>query len=116
MVRLLGDENFNDNILQGVLDHSSAIVFLRVRAAGLESKTDDVVLEWAAENGYVVVSHDANTMIHEANKRIQAGLSCPGLLIIKVQMPYREAIDELVMAAICGDPADFRDLVIHLPF
>ncbi|MGI8980482.1 MAG: DUF5615 family PIN-like protein [Pirellulaceae bacterium] len=115
MVRLLGDENFNDDILQGVLDDNSAIVFLRVREVGLESKPDAVVLQWAAENGYVVVSHDANTMIHEASKRIRTGLPCPGLLILKLRMPYREAIDELVMAAVCGDPIDFRDLVIHLP-
>lgn len=116
MVRLLGDENFNDDILQGVLDYDSAIVFVRVREAGLESRPDDVVLEWAADNGYVVVSHDANTMIHEANKRIQNGLPCPGLLIVKLRTPYREAIDELVMTAVCGEPSDFRDLVIHLPF
>lgn len=88
MVRLLGDENFNDDILQGVLDYDSATVFLRVREAGLESEPDDGVLEWAAENGYVVVSHDANTMIHEANMRFQTGLPCLGLLIMKLRLPY----------------------------
>lgn len=74
MVRLLGDENFNDDILQGVLDDNPAVVFVRVSEVGLKSKPDDVVLEWAAENGYVVVTHDVNTMIHEANKRIRSAL------------------------------------------
>ena len=40
MVLLLADENFNDDILQGVRDYDASLVFLRVREAGLESQPD----------------------------------------------------------------------------
>src|SRR5687768_6531686 len=108
MVLLLADENFNDDMLQGVRDCDPSLVFPRVREAGLESQPDEVVLEWAADNGYVVVTHFAK-------ERIQRGLPCPGLIVVQARMPYREAIDELVMIALCGDASDFRDQVIYLP-
>ena len=115
MALLLADENFNDDMLQGVRDYDESLVFPRVREAGLESQPDEVVLEWAADNGYVVVTHDVKTMIHFAKERIQSGLPRPGLVVVQARMPYREAIDELVMIALCGDASDFRDQVIYLP-
>lgn len=116
MVQLLADENFNDDIVEGVLNYNSSIVFQRVSEVGLKGQPDNVVLEWAANNDFVVVTHDVNTMIYEANLRITNGLACSGLVIAKSRMKYRTAIDELVMIGLCGDPQDFRDLVIHLPF
>ncbi|WP_257236970.1 hypothetical protein [Nostoc sp. 'Peltigera malacea cyanobiont' DB3992] len=47
------------------------------------SKTDDrVILEWAAQQGRVLLTHDVETITRYAYERVQAGLAMPGVFEI----------------------------------
>jgi predicted nuclease of predicted toxin-antitoxin system len=69
MLRLVTDEDFNNDILRGLLRQQEALDIVRVQDVGLRQADDDSVLEWAAHNKRLVVTHDANTMTRAAYDR-----------------------------------------------
>ena len=73
MLALAVDENFNNDIVRGLLRRKSDLNMVRVQDAGLSGSDDPVVLEWAAQQGRVLFTHDASTMTHHAYERARTG-------------------------------------------
>jgi len=49
MLRLLADENFNNQIVRGILRQRPEIDIVRVQDVDLSETDDQVILEWAAQ-------------------------------------------------------------------
>ena len=62
MLHLLADENFNNDILRGVLRRKPDADIVRVQDVGLSGADDPAVLAWAAEAGRVLLTHDVTTI------------------------------------------------------
>lgn len=62
MLKLATDENFNNNILRGLLRRRPDLDIIRVQDAGLSGADDPTVLDWAANEGRVLLTHDAATI------------------------------------------------------
>jgi len=62
MLRLLADENFNDDIVRGLWLRQPDLDMVRVQDAGLAGADDPDVLAWAALNHRIVLTHDRATM------------------------------------------------------
>lgn len=62
MLRLLADQNFDNDIVRGVLRRNPRIDLVRVQDVGLIGAEDPEVLEWAAREGRVFLSHDVTTL------------------------------------------------------
>jgi len=82
MLKLAADEDFNNRIVRGLLRRAPDIDLKRVQDAGLLSADDPSVLEWAAGEGRVLLTHDVTTMKKHAFARISAGLPMPGVFEI----------------------------------
>jgi hypothetical protein len=54
-------------------------------------------------------------MIGFAWDRVKAGLAMPGLIVRGKHVTIRQAIDELLLVAFCGEVEDFKDSVEFLP-
>lgn len=98
-VRYLFDEDFNGRIVRGVRRRISNLNSTTVQEAGLRDASDPAILEWAAAQGRVVVSHDHRTMRFHAEERLKAGLTMPGLILVRQAAPLGRAIDDLVLVA-----------------
>jgi predicted nuclease of predicted toxin-antitoxin system len=72
VLRFLADENFNNDILRGLLRRDSSIDVVRLQDVGLSGSDDPTVLEMAAETGRVLLTHDASTMTRHAYDRVRA--------------------------------------------
>ena len=57
MARFLADENFNNQIVRGVLRQSPNIDIVRVQDVDLSGADDPAVLAWAAQEGRIVLTH-----------------------------------------------------------
>lgn len=79
MLRLAADADFNDRIVRGLLRRNPGMDIARVRDAGLASAADPSVLEWAARERRVLLTHDVSTMTRHAYERAARGLSMPGV-------------------------------------
>jgi Domain of unknown function (DUF5615) len=115
MTRFLADENFNNQIVRGVLRQNSDIDIVRVQDADLSGTDDPTVLAWAAKEGRVVLTHDVATMTTFAYERIQAGLFMPGLFEISRRVPVGLAIEELILIAECSLYGEWEGQVRFLP-
>ena len=80
MTRFLADENFNNQIVRGVLRQSPNIDIMCVQEVNLSGADDPAVLAWAAQEGRIVLTHDVATMVTFAYERIQDRFAMPGFL------------------------------------
>lgn len=78
MIRLAADENFNHDLIRGLLRRNPYLDIVSVQDAGLSGADDATVLEWAAREGRVLLTHDVSTMTRYARERVRAGKPMPG--------------------------------------
>jgi hypothetical protein len=81
-VRCLADENFNGDILRTVRHRRPEIDIVRVQDVGLSGAPDPQILEWAAREERVVITHDVSTLAGFAYERIVGSLPMPGVMIV----------------------------------
>jgi predicted nuclease of predicted toxin-antitoxin system len=115
MLPLLSDENFNGDIVRGLLLRRPDLDLLRVQDVGLEGATDPMVLAWAAENSRIVLTHDRATLPDYAYERVVAGEPMPGVFVINDRLPVGRAIDELLLVAAGSEASDWVGRVLYLP-
>jgi predicted nuclease of predicted toxin-antitoxin system len=115
MIRLLVDEDFNNDILRGLRRRVPDIDAQRVQAIGLGGADDRVVLAHAAAEDRVVLTHDVSTMVGYAYQRIRTGDRMPGIIVVAQSMLARAAIEDLVIVLGCSTAEDWRDQVSFLP-
>ncbi|MHC5933675.1 DUF5615 family PIN-like protein [Nostoc sp.] len=115
MLHFLADENLNNQIVRGVLRRNSNIDIVRVQDVGLIEVDDATVLEWAAQNGRVVLTHDVATMTSFAYERLQAGLAMPGLFEISRSVSVGLAIEEILLLDECSLEGEWEGQVRFLP-
>ena len=109
------DQNFNEHIVDGMTRRDPNIEFTHVRDVGLAAASDPEVLEWAAQRGMVLLSHDRKTMPSFAADRVAAGEAMPGVFIVSANMMIGQAVGELLVAALCLSSDECRDIVKYFP-
>jgi hypothetical protein len=72
---------------------------VRVQDAGLSAKDDPAVLDWAAQAGRIVLTHDVATMTRHAYDRVREGKPMPGVFEVGRHVPVGVAIEEIVLLA-----------------
>lgn len=115
MLRLAADEDFNNRIIRGSLRRAPKLDFIRAQDAGLRSMDDASILEWAASDGRVLLTHDVTTMRAHAYARISAGLPMPGMFEVGQDIPIGVAIEEILMLAECSLDGEWEGQVRFLP-
>ena len=115
MLRLAADENFNNNIVRGLLRRKPDADFVRVQDAGLSGADDPTVLEWAAAEGRLVVSHDVSTLRKHAYDRVAAGQPMPGVFEVGTSLSIGRVIDDLLLIIECSFEDEWDGQVRYLP-
>ena len=116
MLRLVSDANVKGPILGGLFLRQPAIDLVRVQDVGLRTADDPQILSWAASEDRILITHDRATMISFANDRVRAGLSMPGVFIIRERPPYRPTIEAILIANGCSSQDEWKDRVEFLSF
>jgi hypothetical protein len=116
MLRLIADENFNGDILRGLLLRDAGVDVVRVQDVDLAGADDPRVLAWAAANGRILLTHDRASMPAFAFSRVAAGEPMPGVFAMSDRMPVGEAIREIQLILACSEQAEWNGRVVHLPF
>jgi len=115
MLRFLADENLKGDIVRGMLRRQPDLDLVRVQDVGLIGADDPTVLEWAAEQDRILLTHDLATMPDFAYERVAASQRMPGAFIVPRRMAVRQAIDELLLIATWTEADDWAGRVLHLP-
>ncbi len=60
MLRLVADENLDGAIVRRVLRRKPDLDIVRIQDAGLSGKDDPIVLDWAAQEGRILVTAECS--------------------------------------------------------
>ena len=115
MIRLLSDENLNGDVVRGLFLRQPSIDLIRVQDVGLLGADDPQILEWAAVNGRILLSHDKATVPGFAFERMATGDEMPGVFILSDRVSIQRAINEILTIDVCSDHAEWENLVVYLP-
>jgi hypothetical protein len=113
--RFLSDHDLNEHIVMAVVRRESSLEWVRVRDVGLSERADAEVLAYAAEHGYIVVSHDVNTMPTAAYNRMSSGQKMSGLLMVNQRDPIGPVIASILLIWSASNAEEWENQVGFLP-
>lgn len=115
MIAVLTDEDLNGHITRGVVRRLPELDLVRMQDAGLRGEEDPKILEWAARECRVLVTHNGSTMVGHAYGRVAAGHPMPGVIVVRHTMPIGQAIEEMLIVLQCSREDDLENNVLYLP-
>ena len=115
MIRLATDENIGKRLLRGLFRRESELDLVRVQDVGLAGADDPTILDWAAAENRVILTHDAETMAGHAYERVIQGRPMPGVVIIRSSAPIGRVLEDLLILATCSDEGEFEGQVRYVP-
>ncbi|MDE3089225.1 MAG: DUF5615 family PIN-like protein [Chloroflexota bacterium] len=114
-LRFLVDEDFDNDILRGLLRRKPELDIVRAQDVGLGETADPKILEWAADEDRVLLTHDVSTMTVHAYARVDAGLPMPGVFAVSQSIPIAQAIADILLLAECSIEGEWINQVRYLP-
>ena len=115
LVRLAADADFNYHIILGLVRRNPSLDIIAIRDLGMAELLDPDVLEWAAESGRVLLTHDVSTMRMYAIERLRNSRAMPGLVIVHQWVPIGRAIDDILTLAERTMGDELANPIVFLP-
>ncbi|MGI8588889.1 MAG: DUF5615 family PIN-like protein [Chloroflexia bacterium] len=118
MWRLALDQNFNEVLLRAVkqIHNEPDLDVVRLVSFGLSQAPDAVVLEWAARQGRILLTHDAKTIPPLPHARVTAGLAMPGVILVRRTAPNGAVIEDLCILLGASRSQEWQGRVERLPY
>lgn len=115
MLLFAADENFNNDIVRGLLRRKPDLDIVRIQDVGLSGADDATILEWASQEKRVLLTHDASTMTHHAYDRVLAGKPMPGIFEISRDVSIGRVIEDVLLLAEYSLEGEWEGQVRYLP-
>jgi hypothetical protein len=113
-VRLLADADLTYSIVAALKRREPGVDFLTASAAGLEGLPGSEVLEVAARQGRVLVTHDRRRMPRHFGEFIREKTS-PGVFVISQRHPPAQAAEELLLIWSATEAEEWENRICSLP-
>lgn len=115
MLFLVADENFNNAIVRGFLRGKPDLDIVRVQDVGSSAADDRTILEWAANEDRILLTHDVTTITKYAYERVGAGKYMPGVIEVSRKVSLGVAVEEILYVAEVCDHGELNGQIIYLP-
>lgn len=115
-VRFLADEDLDSDIIEGLRSREPSVDVLDVKNAGLRGTKDPVLLDLAAQQDRLVITHDRRTMTRYFQERVAAGQSNPGVFIVPQRSAIGETVESLLLVWTASQAEEWRNRIAYLPF
>ena len=114
-MRLLADENFNGDVLRGLLRAEPKLDIIRVQDTELYHADDPAVLAFAAQENRILLTQDVRTITKYAYDRIRAGQPMPGVIELRDDLAIGQAIEEILIVALTAQADELANRIIFIP-
>lgn len=114
-IRFQADADLRYAIVKAVRQQEPSIDFASAVETGLEGVSDSEILERAASEGRILVTHDRRTMLAHFRARLEAGNPSPGLFVVSQGASLGPVVSAIVLVWSASEPSEWRDQVHHLP-
>lgn len=116
MLKLVADENFDNTVVRGLFRRNPKIDIVRVQDVGLSGKDDPTILDWAAQEGRILLTHDVSTITRYAYDRVKQGQTMPGVIEISPDAPVGQVIEDILVLIECSQEGELEGQVQYLPW
>jgi hypothetical protein len=113
-IRFQSDADLNEVIVAGVRRREPRIDFQTANDVGLRGLSDFKVLEIAAGDNRILVSHGFKSM-PTAFAEFLKDKSSPGVFIVPQSMEFLTAIESLIMIWTASDSSEWSNRICRLP-
>jgi len=113
-VRFQADADLHQMIVTALVRREPGVDFQTATAAGLGGLLEPQVLERAATEGRVLVSHDQSTMPQHFAAFTQNQPSA-GLLIVPQHLSYAVVVEELLLIWAASETEEWINRIAYLP-
>jgi len=115
-VKLLADENFDNDILRGLVRRDPAFDVIRVQdLPEIAGQDDPTVLFWATSINRILLTHDLSTMIPALHEYLRDAVGCTPIVMVPDSLPISIAIEEILLLDQFAIDSDWIAGVIYLP-
>lgn len=115
MIKILADQNFNGDILRGLRERIPELDCVATYEVGIGAYSDPKLLDWAADESRVIVTHDAKTFPAFAYERMGKGEKMCGVIVVSAKTPIGQAIDDLELIIIGRFENEWENNVTRIP-
>jgi hypothetical protein len=114
-MKFAADENFDNRILRGLFRRQPDLDIVRVQDTEVAGVDDPPLLEWAAAEGRILLTHDEKTIPRHAYERMGEGGSVAGVIVASDSLPISVVIEDLLLIVSCSSAAEWVNQVQRLP-
>jgi hypothetical protein len=100
-MKFLADENFDNTILRGLLRRQPDIDIVRVQDIEISGADDPTVLEWAAQENRILLTHDVSTITMYTYERVSEGRLMPGVVEVPSDAAIGRVIEDILILLEC---------------
>ncbi|MBC8167136.1 MAG: DUF5615 family PIN-like protein [Bryobacteraceae bacterium] len=115
MIRFQADADVRQRIVRAVRLRESAIDFASAADSKLEGIPDPEVLEIAANQGRILITHDRRTMVDHFRTRMKEGKSSPGVFLLSQFAPIGPVVETLVSVWAASELIEWQNQLRYLP-
>lgn len=115
MLKFAADENFNNIILRGMLRQQPDLDVIRIQDSEISGADDEVMLEWVAQEGRILLTHDVNTVTGFAYERVRLGLPMLGVFQVDDDAPISRIIEDILLIATASLEDEWANQVNYIP-
>lgn len=88
---------------------------IRIQDTEISGADDSTVLEWASQEGRILLTHDLDTMTKHANARIEQGLPLAGVVFVRDTLPTAKVINDLLAMLGASEASEWEQRTEFLP-
>ncbi|MTJ09403.1 MULTISPECIES: DUF5615 family PIN-like protein [unclassified Anabaena] len=115
VIKFQADADLKQAIVTGTIRRQPNIDFQSAYTANLEGKKDPEVLEIAAQQDRILVTHDRKTMPLEFGEFIISKTSA-GVLIVSQNLSISEAIEAIILVWEVSQSEEWINQIMSIPF
>ncbi len=115
MLSFLADENFRAPVTKGLRRQRPHLDIVTAQEVWLTGAGDPAVLQWAAQNNRVVLTHDRQTMPAFAKARVRAGKAMLGVVVVALLPKVGPLIEDILLIAECTEPGELDGEIWFVP-
>lgn len=113
-IKFLADEDLRRALVLGLRGREPSASFVQAYEAGTRGKDDPTVLQIAAEQNRILVSHDVRTLPRHFRHFITRQ-SSPGVFLIPQKLPLCTAIEQLLLIWLASEAEEWVNQIRFLP-
>jgi hypothetical protein len=115
MLRILIDQDFDHDILRGLVRRLPSFDFVTAFDVGLSAVDDRELLLWATADNRTLLTHDRKTMPKHFAELLGKGEILAGVCIVPRRFSIGQAIEELEIIISCSSNNQWRNIIKILP-